>query len=70
MNPPFHERGFESEALGISMIKAAAGALKSGGKLIFVANRQLPYEADLRRLFVEWRELDDKQGFKIILAQK
>jgi 16S rRNA (guanine1207-N2)-methyltransferase len=44
MNPPFHETQSADPALGAAMIKAAAKALKIGGRLMLVANRGLPYE--------------------------
>lgn len=70
MNPAFHERGFESAALGISMIKCAAIGLRPGGRLYFVANRKLPYEGDLKRAFPHWREIAGSGNFKVIEARK
>ena len=46
MNPPFHTRPRADPALGQAMIRKAAAALRRGGRLFMVANRQLPYEAD------------------------
>lgn len=51
MNPPFHEAGWETKALGQRFIQAAHGALRKGGSLWMVANLHLPYEAVLEPLF-------------------
>nr|WP_282097883.1 methyltransferase [Brucella pituitosa] len=37
-------------SLGQTFIAAAASRLKTGGRLLMVANRQLPYEATLKSL--------------------
>ena len=47
MNPPFHRGRAADPALGQAMIGKAAAALTPGGRLLMVANRQLPYEAIL-----------------------
>ncbi|MET3598868.1 class I SAM-dependent methyltransferase [Martelella mangrovi] len=44
MNPPFHTGKAAEPSLGKTLVKAAAGALKPGGRLLLVANRGLPYE--------------------------
>lgn len=51
MNPPFHEGRVTDVSLGQSFIAAAASRLKPGGRLLMVANRQLPYELTLKGLF-------------------
>ncbi len=51
MNPPFHEGRAAEPALGHAFIAAAAAALKPGGRLYTVANRQLPYEKALASAF-------------------
>ncbi len=71
MNPPFHAAGQAAEpALGQAMIKAAAGALRSGGKLLMVANRGLPYEPVLASEFRKSEEVCRNARFKILSAQK
>lgn len=44
MNPPFHTGKAAEPSLGKALVKAAANALKPGGRLLLVANRGLPYE--------------------------
>ena len=51
MNPPFHEGRKADPELGQAFIEAAAGMLGAKGKLYMVANRHLPYEETLERLF-------------------
>ena len=47
MNPPFHQGRAAEPDLGAAFIAAAARILKPHGRLMMVANRQLPYEAAL-----------------------
>lgn len=70
MNPPFHEGRVTDVSLGQTFIAAAASRLKIGGRLLMVANRQLPYEATLRSLFKNVTVLEDANGFKIFDAKK
>lgn len=70
MNPPFHAGRAADPTLGIGFIKAAHAALKSEGKLLMVANRQLPYEAALRELFGSVEVVEEGSGFKVIEAYK
>lgn len=71
MNPPFHRRGREADPdLGAGMIGAAADALKRGGRLFMVANRQLPYEAELGRRFRHLQELARDENFKVMTAER
>lgn len=71
MNPPFHAGGQAAEpALGQAMIKTAAGALRSGGKLLMVANRGLPYEPVIAAEFRKSEEVCRNARFKILSAQK
>ncbi|WP_374829008.1 methyltransferase [Paenochrobactrum pullorum] len=70
MNPPFHEGRATDVSLGQSFITAAAKRLKTGGRLLMVANRQLPYEAVLKGSFRVVNLLKDERGFKVIEARK
>jgi 16S rRNA (guanine1207-N2)-methyltransferase len=70
MNPPFHEGGLESRALGLAFIDRAAAVLRKGGQCWLVANRHLPYEAALARNFREVRAVADEGGYKIVEARK
>lgn len=71
MNPPFHDGGAEDRALGAAFIAAAAQALRSGGKLLMVANRHLPYEAALRDSFgTKVKLLVEEGGYKLYEARR
>ncbi|TMV05202.1 class I SAM-dependent methyltransferase [Brucella haematophila] len=70
MNPPFHEGRVTDVSLGQSFISAAASRLKPGGRLLMVANRQLPYEVTLKGLFKSVTTLEEADGFKIFDAKK
>ncbi len=70
MNPPFHQGRAAVPDLGKAFIRAAAHGLKPGGKLLLVANRSLPYEADLEAAFASWRSLIDQDGFKLLEATR
>lgn len=70
MNPPFHEQGREDRGLGLAFIRAAHGMLRKGGVLWMVANRQLPYEAELAALFAEVIPQGEGGGYKAIRAIK
>ena len=70
MNPPFHQGRAAQPQIGQRLIEAAAKALKPGGRLVMVANRQLPYEAALSGAFAVSREIARDGGFKVFLARK
>jgi 16S rRNA (guanine1207-N2)-methyltransferase len=70
MNPPFHAGRSADPTMGQGFIAAAAKRLKPGGKLLLVANRQMPYEAGLKSLFKSVLPLEDNAGYKIIEAKK
>lgn len=69
-NPPFHDGGSEDRRLGQNFIRQAAGLLKKGGVLWLVANRHLPYEAELNAAFRRVRPVADEGGYKIFEAVK
>ncbi|HMA13345.1 MAG: class I SAM-dependent methyltransferase [Bacteroidota bacterium] len=70
-NPPFHAlRGDARPDIGRAFIAAAAEALRPGGELWLVANRQLPYEEVLADRFASRREVARSGGFKVIHAVK
>lgn len=50
-NPPFHLGHTVDDYAGRRLLKQAADSLVSGGSLVLVANRHLPYATSLRRLF-------------------
>lgn len=67
-NPPFHEGRRADPAIGQAFITAAWAAIRRRGKFVLVANRNLPYEAELRRRFREVTLLKEADGFKVYLA--
>jgi len=68
-NPPFHAQGrAERPDLGRRFIAAAADALQPGGRLWLVANRHLPYEAELDARFASVRTVAQAGGFKVVEA--
>ena len=69
-NPPFHDGGAEDKRLGQAFIRQAAGMLKKGGVLWLVANRHLPYEADVNEAFKRVRMAADAGGYKVFEAVK
>ncbi|WP_315919179.1 class I SAM-dependent methyltransferase [Mesorhizobium sp. SP-1A] len=70
MNPPFHQGRAAEPELGAAMIRAAAKALKPGGRLFLVANRQLPYEQVLAAAFAQYHEVVRDNGFKVLAARR
>jgi len=51
-------------------LKTAAASLKRGGKLLLVANRQLPYEAALEASGLAWRKITEDKIYKLLAAEK
>lgn len=70
MNPPFHAGRSADPTMGQGFIAAAAKRMKPGGKLLLVANRQMPYEAVLKSLFKQVTPIEDNAGYKVIEAKK
>lgn len=70
MNPPFHRGRAAEPELGSTIIRAAAKALKPGGRLFMVANRQLPYEPVLARVFSSHAEIARNDAFKVFQARR
>jgi 16S rRNA (guanine1207-N2)-methyltransferase len=70
MNPPFHDGGSEDRALGVGFIRRAAEMLRIGGSCWLVANRHLPYEAELKLLFKRVVVIAETGGYKIFEARK
>lgn len=68
-NPPFHAQGrVDRTDIGQRFISVAAAALNPKGRLLLVANRHLPYEAQLRQHFASVRTVAERDGFKVIEA--
>lgn len=72
MNPPFHHGlhgGRDADTgLGQTFIEAARSCLPQGGRLLMVANRKLPYEKVVTRLFRRHEILAEEAGYKVIEA--
>jgi len=67
-NPPFHQTRTAEPSLGVGFIQAAAKLLKPKGRLLMVANRQLPYERALEGAFRKVEMLRQTNGFKLFEA--
>lgn len=70
MNPPFHTGRAAEPQIGQAFVAAAARHLNGNGQLWMVANRHLPYEAELKTRFNEVAELGGDARFKIFHAAK
>lgn len=68
MNPPFHTGGTDDVGLGRAFLQAARAVLRPGGTLWMVANRHLPYEAELAGLFGKVEAVRESPRFKILRA--
>lgn len=69
-NPPFHAGRNPDPALGREFIAAAARLLAPKGQLFLVANRHLPYEAEMTAQFAVVRELGGDARFKLLHGQR
>ena len=69
-NPPFHDGGEENRRLGQTFVRQAAAMLKKGGTAWIVANRHLPYEAELNAAFKRVRLVTEGGGYKLFEAVK
>ncbi len=69
-NPPFHDGGAEDRRLGQTFVRQAAALLRRGGVLWLVANRHLPYEAELKAAFARVRPVVEAGGYKVFEAVK
>ena len=68
-NPPFHDPRRADPAIGQAVIRTAAAALRPDGSLWLVANRHLPYEATLDRLFARVEVVAQAEGYKVIAGR-
>ncbi|HEY7781581.1 MAG TPA: methyltransferase [Ktedonobacterales bacterium] len=69
-NPPFHAGQTQSRQIAKRLIVGAAERLAPGGRLYLVANRFLPYEADLRARFDDVGEVAGDAHYKVLLAER
>lgn len=70
MNPPFHISRKPDAGLGQSFIRKASQILGPKGTLWMVANRNLPYEAELEATFQVVKPIAQNGGFKVIQAMR
>ena len=70
MNPPFHNFGKADPGIGIDFIKTAVRSLKPQGDCYIVANRHLPYEQTVNKLFQNVSEVTKDNRFKVLYASK
>lgn len=70
MNPPFHTGRAAEPRVGQAFVAAAARLLSSQGKLWMVANRHLPYEAELKTRFAHVEEVGGDARFKLFHAAR
>ncbi len=69
-NPPFHVGRAGDPGLGRAFVAAAAEMLAPSGDFWMVANRHLPYEAELTADFAQVEEAGGTSSFKVIHARK
>lgn len=69
MNPPFHEGRAAEPEIGRDFVRAARAILKPRGRLFMVANRGLPYEAELAG-FAASGELVRDARYKVLSAKR
>jgi len=67
-NPPFHEGMKADPGIGQAFITAAWKIIRRRGKFLLVANRHLPYEAELRKRFRDVEQVFAGEGFKVYLS--
>ncbi|MEP5728992.1 MAG: methyltransferase [Sulfitobacter sp.] len=70
MNPPFHTGRAAEPQIGQAFVAAAARHLAPQGHLWMVANRHLPYEAELTKRFAQVQELGGDARFKLFHATR
>ncbi|MEX0953818.1 MAG: class I SAM-dependent methyltransferase [Rhizobiaceae bacterium] len=70
MNPPFHQGRAAQPDIGVTMIGAALGSLKRGGRLFMVANKGLPYDEVLQAGSLRHGELARDQHYRVLWAMK
>lgn len=70
MNPPFHVGRAAEPQIGQAFVAAAARLLTPQGHLWMVANRHLPYEAELKTRFIQVDEIGSDARFKLFHASR
>lgn len=70
MNPPFHTGRAAEPQIGQAFVATAARILSGQGELWMVANRHLPYEAELAKRFAQVEEIGGDARFKLFHARR
>ncbi|KIN65350.1 Ribosomal RNA small subunit methyltransferase C [Sulfitobacter noctilucae] len=70
MNPPFHTGRAAEPQIGQAFVATAARLLTVQGDLWMVANRHLPYEAELKKRFAQVSEIGGDSRFKLFHATR
>lgn len=70
MNPPFHVGRASEPQIGQAFVASAARLLAPQGHLWMVANRHLPYEAELKTRFAQVEEIGGDARFKLFHASR
>ncbi len=68
MNPPFHSGQKAEPHLGQKILEVASQSLRKGGRLLLVANRNLPYEKTIEQHFSSQSKLFETSAYKVIEA--
>lgn len=69
-NPPFHQQAAVTDHIAWQMFKQSHNALKKGGELRIIGNRQLAYHIKLQRLFGNCETIASNSKFVILSAKK
>lgn len=69
-NPPFHQQNATTDHIAWQMFKDSYRALKKGGELRIVGNRQLGYHIKLKRIFGNEKLIASNEKFVILSAIK
>ncbi|MFC7367484.1 methyltransferase [Vreelandella zhaodongensis] len=69
-NPPFHQEREITYGPSQRLISEAPAHLRTGGRLVIVANGFLPYPDHLQRVFQDFETLADNRRFKVYGAIK
>ncbi|WNC67605.1 methyltransferase [Thalassotalea nanhaiensis] len=69
-NPPFHQQAAVTDHIAWQMFKQSYNALKKGGELRIIGNRQLAYHIKLQRLFGNCETIASNSKFVILSAKK
>jgi 23S rRNA (guanine1835-N2)-methyltransferase len=69
-NPPFHQQTATTDHIAWQMFNDSFRALKKGGELRIIGNRQLAYHIKLQRIFGNCKEIATNNKFVTLSAKK